>query len=319
MIGIRRLRYFIAISEESSLSAAAQRLGVAQPSLSQHVIHLEAELGVTLIERSPRGIVLTEEGNTLVRHARAIIARIDECVEDIRDLHGPVRGTVVLGIPSSISMVMLVPLAETIRSELPDIRLTAAESMSGFIKQWIEDESVDMGFLYNLASPKEFQTTHILDENLFFYAAPDNWPLKTEPGMPAPLEEIKDLDLILPSPAHGLRYVIDQCARTRNITLNVVMEMNAMTQIKELVARGSGYTIFSPAAAFDYERRGELIKSPIVEPQMTRSVYLATKPSKSLSRASRAVEKITLEVARDMVGRGIWDGTLVKDQALIKD
>lgn len=71
----------------------------------------------------------------------------------------------------------------------------------------------------------------------------------------------------------------------------------------------TGY--FSPAAAFDFERRGELIKSPIMEPEMIRPVYLATKPSRSLSRACRAVEQITLDVACDIVNRGIWDGTLI--------
>lgn len=310
---IRRLRYFIAISEENSLSAASQRISVAQPSLSQHVIHLEEELGVKLIERSPRGIVLTEEGRMLARHARAICASVDACVDEIRDTHESTRGTVALGIPPSISMVMLVPLAETVRVELPDVRLKAVESMSGFIRRWIEDESVDMGFLYSLDQASHFRTTHVLDERLFFYAAPDNWPLDTPPGTPVRLKDIENLGLVLPSPSHGLRHVIEQYAHTRDINLNVVIEMDAMTQIKELAARGSGFTIFSPAAAFDFERRGELTKSPIVEPELLRPVYLATKPTKPQNRACRAVERITLEVACDIVNRGIWDGALIKD------
>jgi LysR family nitrogen assimilation transcriptional regulator len=71
-VDIKQLKYFIAIAEEGSLSAASARLRVAQPSLSQHVIKVEQELGVTLIERSPRGIVLTESGQTLLKHAREI-------------------------------------------------------------------------------------------------------------------------------------------------------------------------------------------------------------------------------------------------------
>ncbi len=313
---IRRLRYFIAISEEPSISAASQRLGVAQPSLSQHVIHLEQELGVTLIERSPRGIALTEEGRMLARHAREICARVDHCVDSFRELRGTVRGPVALGIPPSISMVMLVPLVETVRIELPEVRLTAVESMSGYIRQWIEDESVDMGLLYNLEGAHHFRTTHLMDERLFFHAAPDNWPLETPPGRPVTLASIKDLGLILPSPSHGLRRVIDRYARERDTDLNVVVEMDAMTQIKELVARGSGFTILSAAAAFDFEKHGEIVKSLIVEPELVRHVYLATKPSKSRSRACRAVEEIALEVTRDIVSRGIWDGTLVDGAAL---
>ena len=57
---IRQLRYFVAIAEEGSLSAAAQRVNVAQPSLSQHIITVEKDLGVTLFNRSPRGMTLTQ-------------------------------------------------------------------------------------------------------------------------------------------------------------------------------------------------------------------------------------------------------------------
>ena len=59
---VKQLRYFIAIAEEGSLSAAAQRVNVAQPSLSQHVLTLERNLGVNLLERSPRGVSLTQPG-----------------------------------------------------------------------------------------------------------------------------------------------------------------------------------------------------------------------------------------------------------------
>src|SRR5882724_135918 len=116
---VRHLRYFIAISEERSLSAASQRLGVAQPSLSQHVIKLEEELNVKLIARSPRGILLTEAGALLVKHAREICASMDRCLIDVRQSGSVLRGKVAFGMPPSTSMVLSVPLAETVRVELP--------------------------------------------------------------------------------------------------------------------------------------------------------------------------------------------------------
>ena len=307
---IRHLRYFIAISEERSLSAASHRLGVAQPSLSQHVINLEEELGVVLIVRSPRGILLTEEGNKLVEHAREICRSMDRCVADMREQGGMIRGTVAFGLPPSISMVLSVPLAETVRIELPEVRLRAIESMSGFIRSWIADQSVDIGFLYDIDPKDHFRVTHILDEQLCFFAAPDNWPLTTPPGAPVMLADLARLDLILPSPSHGLRKTIEKYARAQGIDLNVVIEMDAMTQIKELVARGSGHTIFSPAAAHDFVARGELVKSTITGPDISRPVYLVTNPEKAATNACRAVERLTLEVTRDLVRRGIWEGKL---------
>ncbi len=313
VVDIRHLKYFVAISEERSLSAASQRLGVAQPSLSQHVIRLEDELGVSLMVRSPRGIVLTDEGQLLVRHAREISRSLDACVTEMKEASGTVRGPVAFGLPPSVSMVMSVPLAETVRVDLPEVRLQAIESMSGYIKTWLEDGTVDLAFLYDLDRKEHFHARHILDERLCFFSAPDAWPLDTPPGQPVAVADIVGLDLILPSPGHGLTRTITRHTTARGLALNVVIEMDAMTQIKELVARGSGYTVFAPAAAHDFVGRGELVKSPIIDPAITRPVLLVTNPSRAQSRAARAVIDLTVTVARDLVRRGIWEGRLVPE------
>ncbi len=119
-------------------------------------------------------------------------------------------------------------------------------------------------------------------------------------------------ELILPSLGHGLRRMLAQAANAAGVTLDVVIEMDAMTQIKELVARGSGYTILSPAAAHDFEQRGELVKSPIAGPLMTRPVYLVTNPARVMTNACRAIECCTREVTVDLVRRGIWEGRLAE-------
>ena len=82
--------------------------------------------------------------------------------------------------------------------------------------------------------------------------------------------------------------------------------MDALGQIRTLVARGSGCTILAPAAANDAVERGELAMAPIVEPRLIRPVYLVRNPAKPLTRASAELERITLEVVRDLIGRGIW-------------
>lgn len=303
---VRQLRYFITIAEEGSLSAAAARAGVAQPSLSQHVSNLEKELGVTLLMRTSRGVILTEAGNLLLGHARRIAAALDRAAEEVRQLGSEPRGPVVFGLPSSISMVLSVPLAETVRLELPSVKLRAVEAMSGFIQSWLEDRTVDLAILYDVTAVRHMQLTQLTSEDLFFFSAPDNWPLDQPPGAPVPLAEVASRELILPSPSHGLRVMIDRYARSRGVELNIALEMDALTQIKALVGRGSGYTILAPAAAQDAVERGELVRSPIVEPVMRRPVYLVRNPAKPFTRASSEVERITLAVMRELVARNIW-------------
>jgi len=306
---IKHLRYFLAIAEAQSITAAAQAMGVAQPSLSQHVKRMEKDLGFKLVERSPRGTLLTEEGRVLVDHARRICENLDRCMEEMRELGGVIGGRVCFGMPPSCSMVLSVPLAETVRLELPEVRLRAIEAMSGYLKTWVQDGTVDIGFLYDLEEVGHFRTTHVLDEELFFFSAPDSWPLDSPPGAPVPLRELAKLEMILPS--SGLRRLIENYCAAHDVRLNVVVEMDAMTQIKELVARGSGYTIFAPVAAQDFVARGELLRAQIIEPTMTRPVHLVNNPARVMTRACRAVEEVTLKVARELVRRGIWEGTLV--------
>jgi len=120
-------------------------------------------------------------------------------------------------------------------------------------------------------------------------------------------------ELVLPSPSHGLRSMIDRFAKDDALRLNVVLEMDALTQIKSLVARGSAYSILAPAAAHDSLAAGHLVSSRIVEPVMSRPVYLVHDRERRLTRASREVEQITIEVICDLVNRGIWTADLTED------
>ena len=303
---IRQMRYFVAIAEEGSLSAAAQRVNVAQPSLSQHVISLEKELDVQLLVRSSRGVSLTEAGAVLLEHARGLIAGVQRAQQAVRDAGHEPQGEVTFGLPSSIAMVLSVPLAETVRLDLPKVKLRIIDAMSGFIKTWLEDQSIDLGVLYDLDAVRHLDHRLLMTEELHFFSAPDAWPFESRAGSPVPLHDLAKAELVLPSPHHGLRIMIDRIMKTQGVKLNVATEMDGLGQIKTMVARGSGYTILAPAAAIDCVESGELIMAPIVEPSMVRPVYLVRNPAKPISQAGRELERLTLEVIHDLVARGIW-------------
>lgn len=303
---VKQLRYFIAIAEEGSFSAAAQRVNVAQPSLSQHVLTLERDLGVTLLERSPRGVSLTQSGEILLAHAREVTAALERAVDAVRQSGAEPRGDVAFGLPSSIAMVLSVPLAETVRLELPKVRLRAIDAMSGFIQTWLEDQSIDLGMLYDISAVRHLTHRRLMTEELHFFAAPDAWPFAGRAGTPVRLADLAPVEMVLPSAHHGLRIMIDRITRGQGVALTVATEMDALGQIKTMVARGSGYTILAPAAAIDFVERGELIMAPIIDPPMIRPVYLVRNPAKPVTVASRELERITLEVIRDLVARGIW-------------
>jgi len=145
---VRQLGYFLAVAENGSLASAANVIGIAQPSLSLQIKNLEARLGTDLLVRTPRGVRLTDAGEVLLRHARLILKAVDGAKEEVRNTATTPTGKVVFGLPSSVSMVLSVPLAETVRHEVPKVRLRAVDAMSGFIKEWIEEGQIDLGILY---------------------------------------------------------------------------------------------------------------------------------------------------------------------------
>src|SRR5262249_37379033 len=85
---LRQLRYFVGIVEHGSFSKAAAHLNVAQPALSQHVRHMEQELGVELLHRGTHGVMPTEAGDRLIRHARTILAEFAELQDSVRSCEG---------------------------------------------------------------------------------------------------------------------------------------------------------------------------------------------------------------------------------------
>ncbi|MEC7763753.1 MAG: LysR family transcriptional regulator [Pseudomonadota bacterium] len=303
---IRQLRYFCEIAKQGSFSAAAKTLGLAQPTLSHQIAVLEQDLDTRLFHRTTQGVSLTGAGQLLVQEAAEIITSLDRVTALVRGYGREPAGDVTIGLPSSVSMVLSVPLAETVRIELPDVRLKVIEAMSGHIQNWLEDRSIDMGFLYDVPHGTALQADEMVREGLGFLSAPDAWPFDNPSGSPVSLADLASVELVLPSRSHGLRRMLDQAAADAGITLDVPVEMDALAQIKAMVSRGSGFTVLSSAAAFDFVSRGELIMAPIATPRLDRPVYLVRHSAGVKTPAALAVEQLIATVLEDLVGRGIW-------------
>ncbi|MEM9224015.1 MAG: LysR substrate-binding domain-containing protein [Pseudomonadota bacterium] len=316
---IKQMRYFVAIAEQGSLAAAANSIGIAQPSLSQQVKNLEERIGTDLLVRSSRGVTMTEAGATFLEHARSILSAVERAEEEVRIAASEPTGTVVFGFPSSVSMVLSVPLAETIRHDYPSIKLRAVDAMSGFIKGWLEDGKVDLAILYEMNAIRNVESRLLLNEDLYFYSAHDNWPLDTPPGEPTSLKNLSDVEMVLPSQNHGLRILIDRFCKSFGVSLRIEVEMDSLTQIKTLVSRGSTHTILAPAAAYDFESSGQLLSAPIIDPVIRRPVVMIRRPGPVVTRASLEVEGLTVRVVEELVRRNIWKGHLADDVAARPD
>jgi len=306
-LNFKQLSYFLALAEHGSISAAASALNMAQPSLSENIAKLERLLDVQLAIRGSRGVQLTEAGDLLARRGSEVLKNVDELIGEIRSLNGEPRGPVSVGFPPSLSCLLSVPLLETMHSEFPDVRLHIAEAMSGDIVDWIMNDRVDVGCVYECYDSIPYSYEPILTEELFLITAPDNWDGKIgNDGVarePINASMLKELPLALTSPNHGARKLQEKFARSIGIDLNVIAEIDSLQHIIEMVSRASAYTILSHGAVLNQVANGTLVLVPIEEPTIRRTAYIIRKRSRPVSRASSIVESRITTIIKEMVIR----------------
>jgi DNA-binding transcriptional LysR family regulator len=130
-VELRHLRYFIAIAEERSFTGAAERLWVAQPGLSTQMRRLEAELGVQLFERHPRGVDLTQAGELFLKRARVALSAADMALATGHDLEAGVIGSLRLGLAAGARWAFASELLLRFGRERPGVELTVVEAPGG--------------------------------------------------------------------------------------------------------------------------------------------------------------------------------------------
>lgn len=308
---IRQLRYFVAIVEQGSFSRAATILHIAQPALSLHVRNIEADLGTPLLFRSPQGVVPTEAGEILLRNARIILDQLVVTEEEIRGHKSDPSGVVRLGLPGTISEILSVPLITEARRRYPRIQLRIAEAMSGFVLEWMREARIDLAVIYRKVSDAGLATVELLEEELVFFAPEGG--LGEEAVLPAPgrrlgLAEVAGLPLILPGQDHGLRSLLDQHAKTAKVELNVSIEVDSYSNIKELVAAGFGCSVLPLNAVSREVQAGSLRSWTIADPPIRRSVHLASAVERPMTNAVAAIRDLVQELLRELARNGNWAG-----------
>jgi len=299
---LRQLRYFVGISEAGSLLKASARLHVAQPSLSQQMAALEHELGARLLERSSRGITLTEAGKVFLEHARVVLSDIERARGAVRDASAVVRGEVAIGLPTTVALVATVPILRACRERFPELRLKVVEAYSGFLREWLQGGRLDLAVLFGDSAEAGLHKRPLLDDRLVLVTAGrgPHTPQKL------PLSAIARWPLVLPGRDHGLRRIIDDACEPLGIELDVVAEIEALGSVKKAVEAGIGSTILPLGSVAEEVAAGRLRASTIERPSMSRRVVCATSVTRPETAATAAVMALLVEVLHGMVANGEW-------------
>jgi DNA-binding transcriptional LysR family regulator len=144
---LRQLRYLVAVADERHFTRAAAREHVAQPALSQQIQRLEAELGLTLVQRTTRRVAMTEAGELLVARARRAIAELDAAHAELQSLAGVQAGRLSVGALHTMGPVDLSLLLATFHRSYPGVELTVREQSSEELAAMLRDDEVELAFL----------------------------------------------------------------------------------------------------------------------------------------------------------------------------
>jgi len=301
---IKQLKYFLSVTELGSFSKAAVSLSVAQPVLSRQIRCLEDELGIELLYRNGRGIVVTDAGQILLNYARTIVDSTRSIAMEIDSMRADPIGKVVIGLPPTASVMMTVPLVQRFRQIYPKVKLKVEVGYSGHVLEWLSTGRIDVAVLYNAPKTSTLTTQPLLEEELLLIGPKDAPEKYRGPSVAA--SDIAGLPMILPSHPHGLRILVDTLLGSIGIQSDVVFEIDNLSACLELVERGLGYTILPFASVAAKVHAGELVATAMVEPRMTRQLVLATSTQRPTTNVTRALARTVSQLARDLIQEGVW-------------
>lgn len=308
----RRLRYFLRVAELGSLTRAADELHIAQPALSQHIRALEEEVGVKLLQRTSRGVLLTEAGATLVDESRQIIAAMSASLKRVRESKGAPAGDVVIGVGQTIGSLLVVPLIEQAAQRYPSVRIQVRELMSGLLPELVRAGGVDFAISYNTPSGHGIATTPLLKEELCLVGQ-RRLAEKHFPGFADGSLNLVDLDqvpLFLSRRGHMLRDLVERAAAAKAVSLHLRAEVDSLYIMKELALGGAGFTILSRANFGRELEHHDVFMARIVAPRLEREVCLVRREGRAMSPAAAQIARMATEILACMVRDRAWKGTL---------
>jgi DNA-binding transcriptional LysR family regulator len=239
---LRQLRYLAAVARHGSFTLAAHELHVAQPAVSQQVRRLEEELGVELLSRTTRRVVVTEAGELALARAGRILADADALRAEIDELHGLLRGTLALGVIPEVGRLDPAPLLARFRAKHPAVDIRLIETTLAETLELLRADRLDICFAFCLPerAGEGIAGERLFDEDLALMVAPGH-PLAKRRRIQ--LASIADEPLIAPITGASLRLALEEALEAVGATVRVSYESNEAATVRALTAQGLGVSL----------------------------------------------------------------------------
>jgi DNA-binding transcriptional LysR family regulator len=295
---LRHLWYFVAVAEELSFSRAAQRVGIAQPPLSQQIQRLEDILGCLLFDRSGRRVRLTEAGNLLATEARRLLADAAHTTQLLRSAGRGEVGTLSIGYWSSTLFSPLPAAVRRFRERFPDVAVRLRELYPPHHVDAIRTGAIDVAILREPEPVDGIAVQPVLVEPLVAAVPADHRLARRKSIAPAQLRD--EPFVLFPREAlPGLHDKLLELCRSAGFAPRVVQEVEAWHTIVSLVEAGIGVSLIP--ASFEGRRTGALVYLPLKGPPVWTTTSACWRAA-GASRATAAFLDVLRAIARSIAG-----------------
>jgi LysR family hydrogen peroxide-inducible transcriptional activator len=283
-VELHQLRYFVAVADEASFSRAAAKVRVAQPSLSQQIRKLEAEVGQPLFDRLPRSVVLTEAGRCLLDYARQILASIGDARRCVDELKGVMSGKLAVGAIPTIAPYALPNLVSTFHEHYPDVNLEIVEDVTAGITRRIEAGELDVALVSTCQQTPALRRERVANEPLLALV-PKGHALTKQTEIT--LDDLKSQRFLLLHDMHCLSQQVHHLLESRRLRPEIALAGSQLTTIANMVAAEIGVSIV-PEMMVKRQPTPGCISLPFVAPVPERELNVIYNPLRFQGKAAAA-------------------------------
>ncbi|MFF7374271.1 LysR substrate-binding domain-containing protein [Streptomyces massasporeus] len=271
---LAQLRAFAAVAEHLHFRDAAAAIGMSQPALSGAVSALEETLGVTLLERTTRKVLLSPEGERIAVRAKAVLGEVEALMEEAEAVRAPFTGALRLGVIPTVAPYLLPTVLRLVHERYPHLDLQVHEEQTASLLDGLAGGRLDLLLLAVPLGVPGVSELPLFDED-FVLVTPLDHGLGGREGIPR--QALRELNLLLLDEGHCLRdQALDICREAGRDDVPVTTTAAGLSTLVQLVAGGLGVTLL-PRTALKVEisRSNQLLTGYFADPAPTRRIALA--------------------------------------------
>lgn len=285
---LKQIRAFVAVYEGGSINSAAERLNVAQPGLSLQIKNLESSVGVTLFDRHARGVRPTAAGDRFYEDCQRILGDVENAAQNMREFATGVSGTLDVGLIPTVTKGVLAEVLPAFAEALPNVDIRVVEAFSGTLTDWVMSGELDFALVTEPPRHEGLEMRVLSTEPLAMISGRSTGLQHLEPVR---LQDLPPVKLVMPSPQHSLRTMLERYIKMGNLKIERVIEIDGLFGSLEFIRNSDFSAIFPVTTIVRDLDEGEFIVSPLDGLPTTFEFFLVHQTQRPLSPAARELVK----------------------------